>query len=88
MATRKDSAEDQPLLASQQPNYEGAEEASVQAENGDEPTDIVQKTSVWTVIWYIILLTGGTLALIFFVKGFIDAGDVDVGLSRIPAGLI
>ena len=90
MATREDSAESQSLLASQQPNYEGAEDVSVEAGNADQPRDIVQvqKTSVWTVIWYTILLTGGILALVFFIKGFIDAGDVDVSLSRISASLI
>ncbi len=86
MATRTDDAEDQPLLASQQPNYEGAENASVQVANSDRPADIVKRTSVWTAIWYIVLLTGGTLALVFFIKGFIDAGDVDVGLSRLSPG--
>ena len=83
MATRKDSAEDQPLLASQQPNYEGTEDTAVRVENGEQSIDELQKTSVRTVIWYIILFTGGTLALIFLIKGFIDAGDVDVGLSKI-----
>ncbi|KAI9456835.1 mitochondrial carrier [Lactarius psammicola] len=81
MATRTDGTEDQPLLAFQQPDYEGIENASVQVANGDRPADILGKTSVWTVIWYIVLLTGGTLALIFFIKGFIDAGDVDFDLK-------
>lgn len=80
MTTQTDSAEAQPLLASPQTNYEGIEDASVQVTNGDEL--IVEKTSPWTVLLYIGLLTGGILALIFFIKGFIDAGDVDVGLSR------
>ena len=79
MATRTDGAEDQPLLASQPPNYEGAENASMQVANGDQPAD---KTTAWKVLWYVILLTGGSLALAFFVKGFIDAGDVDVSFCR------
>jgi hypothetical protein len=55
----------------------------MQVANGDRPAD---KTSVWKVICYIILLAGGSLALVFFVKGFIDAGDVDVGLLRLLLG--
>ena len=80
MATRTDSAEDQPLLASQPPNYEGTENASIQVANGDRPT------TVWMVICYIIMLTGSSLALVFFIKGFIDAGDSDVGLLRLTLG--
>lgn len=77
MATQTDGAEDQPLLSSQSPNYEGTEDASIQGANGDRaPAD---KTTVWVVIWYIVLFAGGSLALVFFIKGFIDAGDVDVG---------
>lgn len=77
MEAQTDSAEGRPLLASPQTSYEGAEEAVT---NADQTT--AEKTSPWTVLWYIVLLTGGILALIFFIKGFIDAGDVDVGLSR------
>ena len=80
MEAQTDSAEGRPLLASPQTSYEGAEEASVPVTNADQTT--AEKTSPWTVLWYIVLLTGGILALIFFIKGFIDAGDVDVGLSR------
>jgi hypothetical protein len=87
MATQTDSAEGRPLLASPQANYEGIEDASVQVTSEDQPT--VEKTSPWTVLSYIVLLTGGILALIFFIKGFIDAGDVDVRLSvEISPGLI
>ncbi|KAI9439215.1 mitochondrial carrier [Lactarius indigo] len=79
MATQTDGAEGRPLLVSQQPNYEGIENASVEAANGNQPTD--KQTTMWTVIWYIVLLIGGTLALVFFIKGFIDAGDVDFDLK-------
>lgn len=80
MTAQTDTAEDRPLLDSPQTNYEGAEEASVQVTNAEQTT--AGKTSLWTILWYIVLLTGGILALIFFIKGFIDAGDADVGLSR------
>ncbi|KAH9051336.1 mitochondrial carrier [Lactarius deliciosus] len=79
MATQTDGAEDRPLLASQQPNYDGIENASAEAANGDQPAD--KQTIMWTVIWYIVLLSAGTLALVFFIKGFIDAGDVNFDLK-------
>ncbi|KAH8985401.1 mitochondrial carrier [Lactarius akahatsu] len=79
MATQTDGAENRPLLAFQQPNYEGIENASAEAANGDQQVD--KQTTMWTVIWYIVLLSAGTLALVFFIKGFIDVGDVNFDLK-------
>jgi len=50
----------------------------MQVANGDRVAD---KTTVWMVVRYIVLLTGGSLALVFFVKRFTDAGDVDSDLK-------
>jgi len=85
MAIRTDDVEGQPLLVSQQPNYEGTENTSAEGVNGDRGTIKVEQMSVRMVILYIVLLIGGTLALVFFIKGFIDAGDVEASPSRHPS---
>ncbi|KAI0299983.1 mitochondrial carrier [Multifurca ochricompacta] len=93
MSTLTSDAERQPLLASRQPGSQPAEHISVPIVNQDtdlltdvesnkpEP-DIDGQTSVWTVLWYIILVSGGTLSAAIFIKSFIDAGDVDFDFKR------
>jgi hypothetical protein len=83
-------AERQPLLASQQQGAQGSQSTnsiSVPTTANPEiptdadvsaPDDVEQKTYIWTVLWYIILVSAGVLALVLIIKGFIDAGDVNV----------
>jgi hypothetical protein len=42
---------------------------------GDEST---KRTNVWVIVWYIALLSLLGVGLGFFIKAFIDAGDMDV----------
>jgi hypothetical protein len=76
-------AERQPLLASQEqsiqdPQSTGTSEAPMDADTSTPGPDAVEQTTyLWTILWYIVLISGGIIALIF-VKGFIDAGEVDV----------
>jgi hypothetical protein len=42
--------------------------------------DVEEKASLSTIFWYTIWVAAGTLALVLFIKAFIDAGDVDVSL--------
>jgi hypothetical protein len=88
-ATPTADAERQPLLASQQQGVQGSQPTDLvpTTANLEIPTDtaattpdvLEQKTyHVWTVLWYIILISGGTLALFLIIKGFIDAGDANV----------
>jgi hypothetical protein len=88
-ATPTTDAERQPLLASQQQDVQGSQPTDTipTTANLEIPTDtdasmpdvLEQKTyHVWIVLWYIILVSGGTFALVFITKGFIDAGDGNV----------
>jgi hypothetical protein len=85
-----DDPERQPLLSPQQLNADNPEASgSVTATDpaDDLATDadvlrpeVPRTTYLWTVLWYTILVVVGTLILVLFIKGFIDAGDVDVSL--------
>jgi hypothetical protein len=68
--------ERQPLL---DPN--GVElESEITADHGSiEITDVPpKKLSKWAIAWYIFLGVAGLFLLAMFIKGFIDADDVDV----------
>ncbi len=90
MSTPIDDPERQPLLSPQQLNVDNPEASGSVA--ATDPTDdlatdadvlrpeVERKTYPWTVLWYTILVVAGTLILVLFIKGFIDAGDVDVSL--------
>jgi len=91
MSTSPDDAERQPLLSPQQnsvDNSQTIEYVTATVTPDDLPTDdanvakpdLEVKTYLWTVLWYITLAAAGVLILVFFIKGFIDAGDVDVSL--------
>ena len=41
----------------------------------EEPT---KRAGAWTIAWYILLAVVVTVGIVFFVKAFIDADDVDV----------
>lgn len=75
-------AERQPLLACQEQSVQdrqSTDDISVPITDLDASTlDIVKRTTyLWTVLWCIILISGGIAALIL-IKALIDAGDVDV----------
>ncbi|KAA1474392.1 mitochondrial carrier [Dentipellis sp. KUC8613] len=58
------------------------EEAAIPAEV-DQPIELPKrKTTVWLVLWYTLLLVIASLAIGFFVKGFMDADDVDFDLGK------
>lgn len=68
--------ERQPLLTAD-PDYD--------AENpvADEP---IKKRSWWAIGWYTVLTLLGGFALGLFIKGFIDADDVEVCLQSVHDG--
>ena len=92
MSTSLDDAERQPLLSPQQRSIDDSqniENVAATLTPDDSPTDptldvtkpdLEVKTYLWTVLWYTILVVAGVFILVFFIKGFIDAGDVDVSL--------
>ncbi|TFY73588.1 hypothetical protein EWM64_g10424, partial [Hericium alpestre] len=41
-----------------------------------------KKLSAWVVFWYIVLISLCTVAVGFFVKGFMDSDDVDFDLGK------
>ncbi|TFY66814.1 hypothetical protein EVG20_g4278 [Dentipellis fragilis] len=58
------------------------EEAAIPAE-ADQPIELPKrKTTVWLVLWYLLILVIASLAIGFFVKGFMDADDVDFDLGK------
>ncbi|KAI0263649.1 mitochondrial carrier [Gloeopeniophorella convolvens] len=97
MSTPTSDPERQPLLASEQPNYVGpapthddSASAPEASHDGPTPADASdaakpaarEKASVWLILWYIVLVSAGTLALVLLIKGFIDTGDVDFDLKK------
>jgi hypothetical protein len=93
MSTSLDDAERQPLLSPQQQSVDNSQaieyvtttvtpdDLPVPTDDANVPKpDLEVKTYLWTVLWYITLMAAGILILVFFIKGFIDAGDVDVSL--------
>jgi hypothetical protein len=82
MSTLTGDAERQPLLAAQQQSDQGSQPVAnleiPTSADASTPDAVEQTTYVRSVIWYIILVSGGALALVFLIKGFIDAGDADV----------
>ena len=45
---------------------------------GEEPT---KRAGAWTIAWYILLTVVIVVGIAAFVKAFIDADDVDVGIA-------
>jgi len=90
MSTSLDNAERQPLLSPQQRSVDDPqtiEYVTATVTPDDSPTDanvtkpdFEVKSYLWTLLWYTILVVAGVFVLVFFIKGFIDAGDVDVSL--------
>ena len=93
MSTLTDDPERQPLLPSTQQSTESSQttENVTTTVTNDDPLPIYADTNkpdpeerahLSTILWYTALVAAGILALVFFIKGFIDAGDVDVsGIS-------
>ena len=79
------NAERQPLLTPQVQSVQGpifTDNISIPVTNLEDadastPDAVEQTTYLWTVLWCIILISGGISTLIF-IKDFIDAGEVDV----------
>lgn len=89
MSTLTDDQERQPLLPPKPPTIENytTGNVTVTAANDGLQTDVdannldpQEKTYLWAALWYLVLVVAGAVAVAFFIKGFIEAGDVDVGL--------
>lgn len=82
------SDEEQPLLhssSSSRGERTQDEEHIDIPEAHEEDSEVVQKkTSVWKVFWYLVLAVVVIFLLAVFIKGFIDADDVEV---RTPLSL-
>jgi hypothetical protein len=92
MSPITDDPEHQPLLPSRQQSVESSQTTGnvtttvtnddllpINAADASMP-DVEEKASLSTALWYTIWVAAGTLALVLFIKAFIDAGDVDVSL--------
>ena len=93
MSTLTDDPERQPLLPSTQQSVESSQttENVTTTVTNDDPLPIYADTNkpdpeerahLSTILWYTALVAAGILALVFFIKGFIDAGDVDVSVIQ------
>ncbi len=74
--------ERQPLL-SPAPLVTG-EDVEHDEENIEVPVaeDVPKKRSWWSIGWYTLLTVFGILFAVIFIKGFIDADDVEVSVYR------
>ena len=70
MADERPVDERAPLLAREE-----------QAEAGEVPPPPKEKRTWWTIGWYTVFAILGVFVAAVFVKGFIDADDVDVSLN-------
>lgn len=79
------SGEDtQPLIASTHPNYNGEPEEQPDEENLRKPLveladNAPKKRSPWKMAFYAALTLIGVALVALFIKGFLDADDVEVG---------
>jgi hypothetical protein len=94
MSSLTDDPERQPLLPPGQQSVESSETTGnvttsvtnddllpIQADASEpDGPDLERKTYLSTVLWYTVWLAVGTLTLVLFIKGFMDACDVDVSL--------
>lgn len=73
--------ERRPLLAGTEPlNATAATGADLDAEDPvlKDVTEVEEKRSWWTIFWYALFTIVGAVILGVFIKGFIDADDVEV----------
>ena len=94
MSALTDDPERQPLLPFTQQSVESSQtttENVTTTVTDDDPLPIYADTNkpdpeerahLSTILWYTALVAAGILALVFFIKGFIDAGDVDVSVIQ------
>jgi len=96
MSQLTDDPERQPLLPPQQQSVENSQTTgnitTTDTHDDSPPIDtdggnpvLGKKPSLLTVLWYTIWVAVGTIALVFFIKGFYDACDISVSrLSLTP----
>ena len=95
MSSLTDDPERQPLLPPRPQSVERSQttgnvtttvtnddELPIDADADTSKPDFEEKANLSTILWYTIWVTAGILILVFFIKGFIDAGDVDVSLLQ------
>lgn len=92
MSQLTDDPERQPLLPPQQQSAEDSQTTGNITTTPDTHDDLPpidtnasnagleKKPSLSTILWYTIWLAAGTIALVFFIKGFYDACDIHVSL--------
>jgi hypothetical protein len=93
MSQLTDDPERQPLLPPQQQNVENSQTTgNITTTDSDthddsQPTDtdatnpvLEKRPSLFTILWYTILVAVGIIVLVFFIKGFYDACDISVSL--------
>jgi hypothetical protein len=85
--------ERQPLLPSQQQSVENSQTTGniTTTDANDDSSPIAdnpgleKKPSLLTILWYTMWIAVGIIALVFFIKGFFDACDINVSpLSLTP----
>jgi hypothetical protein len=91
MSQLTDDPERQPLLLPQQQSVENSQASGnitttdTQEDSPAIDTDagnpvLEKKTSLFTILWYTIWVAVGIIVLVFFIKGFYDACDINVSL--------
>ncbi|KAH9981674.1 mitochondrial carrier [Russula compacta] len=86
-----DDQERQPLLSPKPPTIEDytTGNVTVTVANDDLQTDVdtnsldpQEKAYLWAALWYLVFVVAGAVAVAFFIKGFIEAGDVDFDFKK------
>ena len=90
MSQLTDDPERQPLLPPQQESVENSQttgNTTTDTHDDSPPIDtdagnpiLEKKPSLFTILWYTIWVAVGIIALVFFIKGFYDACDINVSL--------
>jgi hypothetical protein len=91
MSQLTDDPERQPLLAPQQQSAENTQtigniitsdtpDDSPPIDTDDSSPGLEKKPSLSTILWYTIWVALATIVLVFFIKGFYDACDINVSL--------
>ena len=91
MSQLTDDPERQPLLSAQQQSVENLQATgniiTTDTHDDSPPIDtdasnpgLEKKPSLLTILWYTIWVAVGIIALVFFIKGFYDACDINVSL--------
>lgn len=78
--------ERQPLLppaalVSDQELHDEENPANLAREPAEDVEETKKKRSWWTILWYTVLGALGIFFAVLFIKGFIDADDVNVSLN-------